>query len=94
MKNKWVAALLLSTAWVSVAGADNWTEQLSPRMRDAFRPMLRDDWKPQREVELTSNERQQLLQSYEVLKKSGFFHPAQLQPQPQPEPKPEVPKAP
>lgn len=92
MNKKWVAALLLSIAWVSAAGADNWTEQMSPRLKEAFRPMLRDDWKPQREVELTPSERRQLLQSYEVLKKSGFFQPPE--PKAQPERKAEVPLAP
>lgn len=66
---------------------------MSPRLREAFRPMLSEDWKPQREVELTSNERQQLLQSFEYLKKNGFFNPPPP-PQESPKPRPEVPQVP
>ena len=50
-----VCILLLA----SVASAEDWTARLSPRMREAFQPMARDNWKPQQAAELSDKERRE-----------------------------------
>ena len=50
-----VALLLTAPAW-----ADDWQSKLSPRMREAIRPMLAPDWSPKKEVEMSGRERQDL----------------------------------
>lgn len=48
-----VILLLLSGA----VAAKDWKSHLSPRMKAKFEPMLREDWDPKKEVEMTPQER-------------------------------------
>jgi hypothetical protein len=50
---------LLLIGLASGAAADDWTAHLSPRLREAFKTMVRDDWKPQRAAELTPQEKRE-----------------------------------
>ena len=49
--------LLTAAGW-----CEAWTRHLSPRMHNAFKPMLRSDWDPRKEVELTPQERREFEQ--------------------------------
>jgi hypothetical protein len=51
------------------AGADDWKEKLSPRMREAFKEMARDDWKPQKAATLSEKEKEELRQLWEQWQK-------------------------
>lgn len=64
--------------------ADEPNRHLSTRLREAFREMLRDDWKPQKEVELSDSERRELLLLFAELKKQP---PPQLLPKTEEKPK-------
>ena len=58
--------ILLATA----ASADDWTQKLSPRMREAFKGMARDDWKPQQAAQLTEQEKRDWTALWEKIEKA------------------------
>ena len=57
MRTLFLCLILTLTGW-----SEEWTQHLSPRMRTAFGPMLRSDWDPRKEVELTPQERREFEQ--------------------------------
>ncbi len=69
---------------MSVANAEEWTNKLSPRMREAFKTMARDDWKPQRAAELSEQEKRDLKALWDKVQQAP----------PLPEPPPVVEKKP
>lgn len=65
MKKLLILALLTSPGW-----SEPWTNKLSPRMREAFKSMARDDWKPQQAAELTPTEKRDLQQFWKSAQQS------------------------
>jgi hypothetical protein len=79
---RWILWLALLTS--GAVGAEDWTRHMSPRMREAFAPMVRSDWKPQREVELTGKEKEQLQELFRPLVDQVRRRPVLLEPGPAP----------
>lgn len=75
---KKIAVLLLMA--VLPAAADDWKDQLSPRMREAFKEMARDDWKPQKAATLSEREKEDLRTFWEQWQKIPVARPAPLPP--------------
>lgn len=80
-------AVLFLLAALPVA-ADNWKDQLSPRMREAFQEMDRADWKPQKAATLSEREKEDLRNFWEQWQKIPVAQPAP------PLPAPSAPSAP
>ncbi len=70
---KKIALLLLLT--VLPAAADDWKDQLSPRMGEAFKEMSRDDWKPQKAATLSEREKEDLRTFWELWQKIPVAQP-------------------
>ena len=66
--------------------ADDWKDKLSPRMRESFKDMTREDWKPQKAATLSEKEKAELRNLGESLQKVPVARPA---PAPAPAPQPE-----
>lgn len=66
--------------------ADDWKDKLSPRMRESFKDMTREDWKPQKAATLSEKEKAELRNLWETLQKVPVARPA---PAPAPAPQPE-----
>ena len=79
MKNLFVLALLLSAP----AYADDWKDKLSPRMRESFKDMAREDWKPQKAASLSEKEKNELRNLWETLHKVPVVQPAPSRPLPE-----------
>ena len=79
MKNLFVLALLLSAP----AYADDWKDKLSPRMRESFKDMAREDWKPQKAASLSEKEKNELRNLWETLHKVPVVKPAPSRPLPE-----------
>jgi hypothetical protein len=56
--------------------ADDWKDKLSPRMREAFKDMTREDWKPQKAATLSEKEKAELRNLWESLQKVPVAQPA------------------
>jgi hypothetical protein len=76
--------LLLGLLLCCSAAADNWPQNMSPRMREKFAPLLRHDWDPRREVELTPKEKQELEELLQPLVQQLRRRPVLLEPAPAP----------
>lgn len=79
MKTSLLMLLLLAC---QPALADDWTARLSPRMREAFKEMLRDDWKPQKAAELTEREKREWSEFLEYVRKTPEPTPSPPPPEP------------
>lgn len=66
--------------------ADDWKVKLSPRMRESFKDMTREDWKPQKAATLSEKEKAELRNLWESLQKVPVARPA---PAPAPAPQSE-----
>jgi hypothetical protein len=64
---KFLILLILS----SPAFSEPWTSKLSPRMREAFKAMARDDWKPQQAAELSPSEAKDLRQMWKSVQEAS-----------------------
>jgi len=69
MKKYCVLALLLCAS----AYADDWKDKLSPRMREAFKDLAREDWKPQKAATLSEKEKTEFRNLWEVLQKTPIL---------------------
>ena len=56
--------------------ADDWKDKLSPRMRESFKDMTREDWKPQKAATLSEKEKAELRNLWETLQKVPVAQPA------------------
>jgi len=81
MKKLFVLALLLCAP----AYADDWKAKLSPRMREAFKEMAREDWKPQKTATLSEKEKSEMRNLWEALQKTPVVPMPQARPLPAPE---------
>ncbi|MBS2035072.1 hypothetical protein JST97_08785 [bacterium] len=63
------------------ASAEDWKEKLSPRMREAFKDMSRDDWKPQKAATLSDKEKNELRNLWDSLHRVPVASPPALPPQ-------------
>lgn len=77
MKTFFVLLLLAAPGF-----AEDWTAQLSPRMREAFKDMIRDDWKPQKAAQLTEREKREWTEFWQYVEKNQAPGPPPLAPQP------------
>ena len=87
---KKVAAALLLLALTAPAGAKDWTDNLSPHMKKAFQPMLKPEWSPRKEVELTETERAEFQKNFPRVQEQAraLLRAALAQPTPAPAAKP------
>lgn len=74
--------LLLLLLFTSCATADDWAHHLSPRTREKFAPMLREDWDPKRDVQLTDKEKAELRELFQPLVEQVRRRPVLLTPEP------------
>lgn len=87
---------LVFALWVGslgLAGADDWKRHLSPRLRESFGPMLREDWKPQEAARLTPQEKEQMQNLWDRIKTAPMV-PASPPVPPAPAGTPSVPAKP
>lgn len=61
--------LILTLLLLSPVVAEDWKDKLSPRMREAFKDMSREDWKPQKAATLSEKEKAELRSLWESLHK-------------------------